>query len=37
VLTKSLPEKKVSYEVVVQKGKAMMFDEAGKYSNTGKD
>jgi len=29
--------KKVSYEVVVQKGKAIMFDEAGKYLNTGKD
>jgi hypothetical protein len=28
---------KVSYEVVVQKGKAIMFDANGKYLNTGKD
>jgi len=28
---------KVSYEVVVQKGKAMMFDENGKYLKTGND
>lgn len=29
--------KKITYEVVVVKGKAMMFNEAGKYLNTGKD
>jgi Putative beta-lactamase-inhibitor-like, PepSY-like len=28
---------KVSFEVVVQKGKAMMFDENGKYLKTGND
>ena len=28
---------KVSYEVVVVKGKALMFDATGKYLNTGKD
>ena len=28
---------KVTYEVVVQKGKALMFDETGKFMNTGKD
>jgi hypothetical protein len=28
---------KVSYEVVVQKGKALMFDANGKYLSTGKD
>ena len=27
----------VTYEVVVQKGKALMFDAAGKYMSTGKD
>lgn len=28
---------KITFEVVVQKGKAMMFDANGKYLNTGKD
>ena len=28
---------KVTYEVIIQKGKAMMFDENGKYLKTGKD